>query len=55
LGIQGIYIFEYIIRGIPGLGHKIEKGDCLTKTQDYAKLKNDVYDLTPVRCCNMKS
>jgi hypothetical protein len=40
---------------VSGLGHKIEKGDCLSKTQDYAKFKNDVYDLTPVRCCNIES
>jgi len=37
------------------LGHKIEKGDCLSKTQDYAKFKNDVYDLTLVQCCNAEN
>lgn len=30
--------------------NRIGGGDCLSKTQDYAKFKNDVYDLTPVRC-----
>jgi|GraSoiStandDraft_4_1057263.scaffolds.fasta_scaffold710266_1 hypothetical protein len=43
-----------MIYQILSLGHKIEKGDCLSKTQDYAKSKDDVYDLTPVRCCNIE-
>ncbi len=28
--------------------------DCLTKTQDYAKMKVDVYGLTPARCWKVK-
>ena len=28
--------------------------DCLTKTQGYAKSKDDVYGLTPARCWKVK-
>lgn len=30
--------------------NKIGDGDCLSKTQDYAKLKDEVYGLKPAQC-----
>ena len=31
-----------------------DPGDCLTKTQGYAKSKDAVYGLTPARCWKVK-
>ena len=33
---------------------KIGPGDCLSKTQGYAKSEDDVYGLTPARCRKVK-
>ena len=33
---------------------RIGPGDCLAKTQLYAKSKDDVYELTPARCWKVK-
>ena len=33
---------------------RIGPGDCLAKTQLYAKSKDDVYGLTPARCRKVK-
>ena len=33
---------------------RIGPGNCLTKTQGCAKLKDDVYSLTPARCRKVK-
>ena len=30
-------------------------GDCLLKTQDFAKFLYDVLSLTPARCCKTKN
>ena len=37
------------------LCHKKEGSDCLIKTQDSAKLKNDVQSLTPAQCCKINN
>ena len=34
--------------------HRIGGGDCLPKTQDYAKSQDEVYGLTPARCWKVK-
>jgi hypothetical protein len=34
--------------------HKIRGGDCLSKTQDFAKFNNDVQSLTPARLLMVK-
>ena len=42
-------------RGTPAMGsQKIGPGDCLSKTQGYAKSEDDVYGLTPARCRKVK-
>jgi len=33
----------------------IEGGDCLSKTQDFAKFNNDVQSLTPARSLRVKN
>ena len=33
---------------------RIGPGDCLAKTQGYAKSKDEVYGLTPARCWKVK-
>lgn len=38
-----------------GWFNEIGEGDCLTKTQDFAKLLNDVLGLRSVRCPYIKS
>ena len=35
-------------------GHRLGGGDCLPKTQGYAKSNDDVYGLTPARCWKVK-
>ena len=42
-------------RGAPEMEpQRIGPGDCLAKTQLYAKSKDDVYGLTPARCWKVK-
>jgi hypothetical protein len=36
------------------VGHRPGGGDCLPKTQGYAKSNDDVYGLTPARCWKVK-
>ena len=42
-------------RGAPEMGpQRIGSGNCLAKTQVYAKPKGEVYGLTPARCWKVK-
>ena len=42
-------------RGAPEMEpQRIGPGDCLAKTQLYAKSKDDVYGVTPARCWKVK-